>query len=163
MTGSAIISEDRLYRYRLTRGWNSQPPVMWIMLNPSKADHLKDDPTIRRVIGFSMNHGFGSCIVHNLFALRSTEKSNLLTHVVKSVGKENDEHIIDDAVLPDGTQKMPIICAWGTLDKRLRWRAVDVLKYLEGLTLHALKIGNLGDPAHPLYLPNTLRIQEFKK
>lgn len=48
--GTAVLSSDDQYRYRLTRTWAAASPVTFVMLNPSTADASADDPTIRRCI-----------------------------------------------------------------------------------------------------------------
>ncbi len=54
MQKDATLSEDRRYRYRLTREWDQEKPkVLFIGLNPSTADEIEDDATIRRCIGFA--------------------------------------------------------------------------------------------------------------
>jgi hypothetical protein len=46
--------ESRKYRYTLTRVWDeTKDKVMFIGLNPSTADEIEDDPTIRRCINFT--------------------------------------------------------------------------------------------------------------
>ena len=49
---SAIISVCGQYRYELSRPGAimaaAEPPEVFVMLNPSKADATPDDPTIRR-------------------------------------------------------------------------------------------------------------------
>ncbi|SAL75871.1 hypothetical protein AWB68_04863 [Caballeronia choica] len=43
----AQLSDCGSYRYRLWREWDtSRPTLAFLMLNPSTADHLNDDPTI---------------------------------------------------------------------------------------------------------------------
>jgi hypothetical protein len=54
VNGSALISPDGMYRYKLLRGWGIGPRVMWIMLNPSTADASVDDRTIERCTMFSV-------------------------------------------------------------------------------------------------------------
>lgn len=69
---TADLSPCGRYRYTLTRTWDlTLPRVCWVMLNPSTADATRDDPTIRRVLGFSRAWGFGSLVVVNLFAFRT--------------------------------------------------------------------------------------------
>ena len=77
MTKTAILSPCCQYRYVLTRQWNDSEPVTWIMLNPSTADADKDDPTIRRCIGFAKAWGHGGIHVVNLFAFRATFTKSL--------------------------------------------------------------------------------------
>jgi hypothetical protein len=47
------------------------------MLNPSIADARRNDPTIRRCIGFARHWGFGGIDVVNLFAYRATRAQEL--------------------------------------------------------------------------------------
>lgn len=148
----ATLSEDRKYRYRLWRKWGANPLLMWIMLNPSTADETKDDPTIKRVIGFSINEGFGGCIVHNLFAYRATVPFTLL-QVKDPVGPENNERIIQDAC------EHKVVCAWGNVYKTLLWRVEAVHKFLIDLDLNYLKMTAFGQPSHPLYLPSKLKLK----
>ena len=54
MTGDAILSDDRVYRYMLERTWDCRKErVLFVMLNPSTADEKEDDPTITRCLGFA--------------------------------------------------------------------------------------------------------------
>lgn len=55
------------YRFWLKRAWGAGPMVAWAMLNPSVADSAKDDPTMLRVMEFSLRWGFGSCVVVNIY------------------------------------------------------------------------------------------------
>ena len=77
------------------------------MLNPSTADAERDDPTIRRCIGFSRAWGFGGAEMVNLFALRSTDPGRL-REAADPVGPGNVAHIADAA--RGATQ---VIAAWG--------------------------------------------------
>lgn len=157
MNCHAIFSPDRKYRYRLTRIWNDGVPfLMWIMLNPSTADESRDDPTIKRVIGFSLNLGFGGCVIHNLFAWRSTNPSGLL-RTADPVGAGYDEYMIQDAM------QMKIVCAWGNVAKCLLWRVETVMDFLQGLDLNYLKLNLSGQPAHPLYLKSKLTLTPMPK
>lgn len=72
----AVFSDDRVYRYQLRRCWDvTEPIVAFVMLNPSTADAIEDDPTVRRCIGFAKNWGYGALLVGNLFAARTTRPS----------------------------------------------------------------------------------------
>ena len=54
MECSAVFSQDRKYRYVLTRVWDKNKPMLvFVGLNPSIADETKDDPTIKKCIKFA--------------------------------------------------------------------------------------------------------------
>ena len=60
--GEAFISEDGRYRYALWRHMlipQNARRLVFCMLNPSTADALKNDPSIRRLMGFALRWGFG--------------------------------------------------------------------------------------------------------
>lgn len=56
----AALSPDGVYRYRLWRIWDDDlAPTAFVMLNPSTADAMQDDPTIRRCMSFARSWGAG--------------------------------------------------------------------------------------------------------
>lgn len=150
MSREAMISDDGLYRYTLTREWEGGSGcVNWVMLNPSTADHLTDDATIRRCIRFSQDWGFKSLIVTNLFAFRATNPQHLIV-ASDPIGPRNDWYLENSA---RGSKQ--IILAWGN------WGEINGrnLKVME--TLYRYPCFNLGytktfQPRHPLYLKSTV-------
>jgi len=143
---SAVLSNDRTYRYRLTRTWDTAKPTLaFIMLNPSTADESEDDPTIRRCLGYAEDWDYGSLVVGNLFALRATDPSELRDHG-NPVGPENDRHLRE--IVNDADQ---VVAAWGT-DGGLYDREREVCDLL-GVDLYALDTTKHGHPNHPLYQP----------
>jgi hypothetical protein len=145
MNKSAILSRCGLYRYELKRNWGKGPSIDWIMLNPSTADHEKDDATIRRCMGFARDWNYSGICVYNLYAYRASVPENL-QEAEDPVGKHNDEVL---KMLPKG----PIVCAWGGW--AFRWtapRVESVLALLKGRELLCLGQTNTGNPRHPLYL-----------
>jgi hypothetical protein len=151
---SASFSPDRAYRYVLERTWSAQPPLAWVLLNPSTADESRDDPTVKRCIEFSINSGYGGCQIFNLFAWRSTNPKNLVS-VEDPVGRPENDDILKFL----GVRKTKIVCAWGCMHKKLLWRPLEVLKFLwEPDSLYYLRPTEVhGEPHHPLYLPSRLR------
>jgi hypothetical protein len=106
-SATASLCACRAYRYTLTRRWGPGSLLPWIMLNPSTADALANDPTIRRVMKFARRWGYGGIIVVNLFALRSSDPKVLRGHL-DPVGLWNDE-VIQNACFPASRW----IAAWG--------------------------------------------------
>ena len=138
------------YRYKLWRTWDaSQPPVMFIMLNPSTADATRNDPTIRRCIGFARDWGYGGVRVGNLFAWRTPYPQALRT-APEPIGAEND-----DALWELATGSALVIAAWGVHGQ---WRdRAQAFRQAFSHPLHALGITKAGEPAHPLRLRRTCK------
>ena len=106
---NAKFSKDRVYRYALWRTWDqSLKKLLFIGLNPSTADEIKDDPTMRRCIRFSKDFGFGGFIMANIFAFRSTDPKKL-KKIKNPIGKKNDYWI-----KKLNKEAGMTIAAWGT-------------------------------------------------
>lgn len=152
MKREAVISECGTYRYRLYREWEQtdKMPVLWIMLNPSTADAIQDDPTIRRVTDFSWRWGFDRVEIVNAYALRSTNPAHLWSHP-DPVGPLNDLYIMDAAEYADET-----IIAWGVNveDTRARWVRQLLARFSKN-GAGCLGRTKGGHPKHPLYLAKT--------
>lgn len=141
-SGAVVVDP---YRYLLWRAWNPKlPRLLWILLNPSIADECVDDPTLRRILGFSQSFGFGGIEVVNLFALRSSDP-RVLTMMVDPVGPENDSYIRESV---GRTEK--IVAAWGSFGRLYR-RDHRILAQIDR-PIYCLGITRDGDPRHPLYL-----------
>lgn len=148
MLATAVMDRSRTYRYLLTRIWDtSTAPMVWIMLNPSTADALSDDPTIRRCLSFARREKCGGIVVVNLFGLRSTDPRALRDHA-DPVGPHNDVFLRHAAALG------PVVAAWGA-GGAMGDRAETVTRALTdaGVPLKALGVTSTGQPRHPLYLP----------
>lgn len=146
-SSTAILSADGTYRYLLTRTWSAAPPMTWIMLNPSTADGLSDDPTIRRCTGFARREGCGGIKVVNLYALRATDPGELWPHP-DPVGTDNDRIIAEHA--RDGL----VVAAWGCHGMAVR-RGLEVAQRLAAAGTARLLCAGVtaaGHPRHPLYV-----------
>ncbi|HEY3379722.1 MAG TPA: DUF1643 domain-containing protein [Armatimonadota bacterium] len=145
---AAEFSSDRRYRYMLSRIWDEMLPyVNFVMLNPSTADEVTNDPTVERCERRARADGFGGLIVTNLFALWSTDPTALY-EADDPVGADNDACIHFWA-----RRAGRVICAWGTHGACMeRGRNVAQALVAEGVTLYALKMCAIGEPGHPLYL-----------
>lgn len=163
MVKDAVFSNDKLYRYSLSRCWdNSLPTCVFIGLNPSTADAENDDPTIRRCLGFARSFGCGSLLMLNLFAYRSTDWTKL-RGIADPVGYW-DENDIPRMIESLGRYEIGrafkgiVIAAWGgnvdAIDGGKRARKVAG----EVAALKALKISvKTAHPYHPLYLKADLK------
>lgn len=141
----AEFSPCQKYRYRLWRQWGEGRPLCMLMLNPSRADCEKNDPTVERQQRRAVQLGFDGLIVVNLFAFRSTDPAIMLAQA-DPVGPDNDA-----AILRAVSEAGMTICAWGT-DGGHRGRSAAVLKLLAGRELHCLVRCKDGEPGHPLYV-----------
>lgn len=147
----ATISDCGTYRYHLWRVWNDEAPTMvFVMLNPSTADADKDDPTIRRCIGFARREGFGSISVRNVFALRATDPEELLTHP-DPVGPENDKAMLAARSVMLMSR---LVVAWGSRIKspRLKTHYQNAAMICQIQEPYCLGTTKSGDPRHPLYV-----------
>jgi hypothetical protein len=147
---TAGFSPCRTYRYTLSRIWGPQEQrlLIFIMLNPSTADALYNDPTVERCQRRAIQDGYGGLMVVNLFALRATQPF-LLKQRQDPVGPDNDRSILQVCSIPEAT----VVCGWGTHGV-LHGRDQQVIKMLQlqGIPLHALKVSKKGHPWHPLYV-----------
>lgn len=148
---SAVLSSCQQYRYALTRRWADGPLMSWVMLNPSTADAIQDDPTIRRCMGFARQLGYAGIEVCNQFAFRTNNPRELLV-AHDPQGPSNYQFLID---LP-----APIFCGWGNVAKQLRDLMSSVL-LIRQASLRCFGITKSGHPRHPLYLPADAREQVY--
>ncbi len=157
--GDAVISPCGVYRYSLARRWEPDgTTALWVMLNPSTADATTNDPTIRRVVGFSRRWGLAAAVVVNLFALRATNPVELRA-VSNPVGPECDEHILGALSVADA-----VIAAWGAVHPHLREREAAVKELLadNASVVECLGVTKNGSPRHPLYQPAGQPRQRFE-
>ncbi|MDO5705795.1 MAG: DUF1643 domain-containing protein, partial [Paracoccus sp. (in: a-proteobacteria)] len=73
----AMYSRCGGHRYLLERRWAPGARLVWVMLNPSTATELSNDPTIERVERRSRMLGYDALSVVNLFAFRATRPADL--------------------------------------------------------------------------------------
>lgn len=155
----ALMSACSRYRYTLCRSWdNTLETITFVGLNPSTADSNKDDPTIRRLIQYAKDWGYGGFIIVNLFGLRATNPLAVL--------KTND---------PDGPENKNwvhyatkngsmVVCMWGTkgtwFDKDREF-TLEFLNKFKGKKLYCFGQNKDGTPKHPLYLSKDIKPKEM--
>lgn len=145
---TAVYSDSLQYRYSLTRTWDAEGrKVHFVMLNPSTATEVQNDPTVERCERRARTLGFGAFRVTNIFAWRETDPAKM-KKVADPVGPDNDAAISQACEWADQT-----VCAWGTNGTHLNRGAVtlDLVK-AANVPLYHLGLSKHGHPKHPLYI-----------
>ena len=144
----AIYSDCERYRYALTRVWDEGGgKVLFVMLNPSTATEVQNDPTVERCERRARALGFGAFRVCNIFAWRATDPRDMRA-AADPVGPANDAAILEGADWADA-----VVCAWGTHGAHLgRGPEVERLLRSTGQPLTHLGLSLAGHPKHPLYI-----------
>jgi len=133
-------------------------PLVFCMLNPSTADAVLDDPTIRRCLGFAQREGAGGIIVVNLLPWRATDPSDLNRAYQRG----------DDVFWERGNREDielarsfgPFVLAWGS---GIRPWMDGQARFIRRFAGHALCLGKtkLGEPRHPLMLPRAALLESY--
>lgn len=156
----AVISDDQRYRYTLYREWDDdlweifgeRRVLNFVMLNPSTADATKEDPTIRKCIGFAKLLGYNAIRVVNLFAWRATDP-----HDLRDAHKNNYEVIgpSNNSYIQELPPDEDVVAAWGSTFKNETFlvRRVREVRELLNRKLYCLRKTPEGRPWHPLYVP----------
>ena len=153
----ARFSEDRIYRYALWRQWSGAPYVAFIGLNPSTADEIVDDNTLRRCLGYAAAWGdVGGIVMLNLFAFRATKPRDMRRADEPVARPENDQ-----AIKQHCRSAKLIVCCWGR-HGRFKDRDCEVLGLLAGRELLCFGQNFDGTPKHPLYLSKATKLRPFK-
>jgi hypothetical protein len=145
---AAIYSSCERYRYDLTRVWdNGAPRLFYVMLNPSKATELRNDPTIERCQRRAVQLGYGAMRIGNIFAWRETSPK-LLKTAKDPVGTDTDRLLVEGADWADD-----VLCAWGAHGTHLD-RGQEAARLLRSTKARLVHLGltKEGHPRHPLYV-----------
>ena len=144
----AVYSPCEHYRYLLTRVWDpAGSKALFVMLNPSTATELQNDPTVERCERRARALGYGAFRVTNIFAWRATDPQDM-RRAADPVGPLNDAALALAAEWAD-----MVLCAWGTHGAHLgRGAKVAAMLRQYGKRLHHLGLSQQGHPKHPLYI-----------
>jgi hypothetical protein len=157
ITADAQFSPCGLYRWTLHRAWDpARPRLLFIGLNPSRADAERDDPTLRRLTGFAQAWGFGCLEVVNLFG-RCSASPAVLRRCSDPIGPDNDHWLRQGLARLQPQAGDVLWLGWGNGGV---WRQRDqqvlallATKLPADLTLWAIGLTASGQPRHPLYAP----------
>ena len=168
--GDAAFSFCGRYRWFLQRPIQANPcrgtkrrVLVFVGLNPSRADGKRDDPTLRRLMGFTHHWGYHHLVVLNLFAHISSSPL-VLRRCAKPIGAENDQFL--NRWFQQWAQETTwdLWLGWG-VGGGLMKRDKAVLKMLNqvrdqrGHLPPPFVTGTTkaGYPRHPLYLPTSVQ------
>jgi hypothetical protein len=153
----AVYSECERYRYSLTRIWDQTGQrVMFVMLNPSTATEVQNDPTVERCERRARALGFGGFRVTNIFAWRDTDPRRMRA-AADPVGPENDAAILEGCHWAD-----QVVAAWGTHGAHLgRGAQMATLLHNTGTPVFHLGLSKDGHPKHPLYIAYSQQPQRW--
>jgi hypothetical protein len=142
----ATFSDCHKYRFILWRIWDIyKPKIMFIGLNPSKANEDSNDPTIRRVKKLSQSWGFGGFYMLNLFTF--------ITPNPKELFKCSDPLKLSNWYITNYLEKAEkVVFAWGNF-KEAENRAKEVIELCKEHNVFCLKKNKNGSPMHPLFCP----------
>ncbi|MFK7752175.1 MAG: DUF1643 domain-containing protein [Sedimentitalea sp.] len=145
---TAVYSDCERYRYSLTRIWDpAGTRALFVMLNPSTATEVQNDPTVERCERRARTLGFGAFQVTNIFAWRDTDP-RAMRAAPEPVGPANDAAILDGAQWAN-----QVIAAWGTHGEHLnRGPLVEKMLRDAGVAMFHVGLTKAGHPRHPLYV-----------
>ena len=170
LQAEAALSSCGAYRWLLHRPIQSSDQIskqrrvlLFVGLNPSRADGRRDDPTLRRLRGFAHQWGYHHLVVLNLFA-RISPSPSLLCRCAEPIGAEND--LILHSLFQQWAQQPQwnLWLGWG-VGGGLRQRDAEVLKMLNDVSDRrgvlsppfVTGLTKAGYPRHPLYLPSDVQ------
>lgn len=143
----AEFSSDGSYRYSLSRMWDTDRPVLSVvMLAPMRAGKARDVHTLRHFIKLAEDLGYGAIIVRNLYALVCADSGELDGHP-DPVGPHND------AALSHCCEHDLTVMAWGSDADPAR--AHEVARHLwedcrrRGTSLAVMGWTSTHQPLHP--------------
>lgn len=124
------------------------------MMNPSVADEVKNDATVRKCVGFAKRWGFAGMAIVNLIPIVSTDPWALPPW--------SGYHLDNEAfLLAAMAEYSPIIVAWGSVPTGVRRRVALIehrLRFYElvgNRPLFCIGQTKGGDPVHPSRAPYT--------
>lgn len=152
-----VLSACETFRYVLWRIWDDSKPLwMFVLLNPSTANHEQDDPTITRQMRRARDAGAGGIVVVNTGAIRETN-SDLAVSAKDPMGPHNVFWIKE--MIPKCEKH---IAGWGP--KASKFKGDVLVKSIfrdAGVPLYALHVNKDGSPKHPLYIAYDAPLVEF--
>lgn len=157
ISGAVFSDAEHHFRYALWRIWDkSGDYLLFVGLNPSTANTLKDDPTITRLVGFAKSWGFGGLFVGNLFSLVSANPDRLYTQPSPELPSGPN----DAALKRMCKLSTKVMVGWGNEGRNAGLRPRAVLALI-GQPVFCIKTTKVGEPSHPLYMPFSSQLMPY--
>ena len=167
-----LFSSCGSYRWILKRELlNGKKTVVFIGLNPSKANSFNNDRTLVRIINFCSRWDYKNIYIINLFGLISKSPFQL-SKSIDPIGLNNDLITLITLRFWQKNINCDLWLGWG--DKgQLYGRNREVIKMIKDLSnlkssqnnyygrILSLGISKKGNPLHPLYIPNESFLRPF--
>ena len=150
----AILDSPRRHRFLLWRFWDDRTRMLFVGLNPSTANEVEDDPTVRRLCAFAQSWGFGGLYVCNVFSQ--------ITPNPKQLCSETPVHPNSHAVQMAVELSTLSVCGWGDGIEKAAYgmaRANIIREYVKSPMCFGLT--SKGNPKHPLYLPKNATLEKY--
>lgn len=140
----AIFSNTRHKRFVLWRTWNlERPHVIFIGINPSNADEIRNDPTITKLTQIAKYWNYGGLIIMNLVAYISSDPKKI---------RRSPNFEIEDMYLEEfGKVGESVVVIWGNEGVKHMDRVYKIKELFP--KVYCFNQNKNGHPTHPLYLP----------
>ncbi len=152
------MDHTRQYRFLLWRFWDDRPRMLFVGLNPSTANELTDDPTIRRLCVFARTWGYGGLYACNLFSYVSS--------IPEVLDREEVLHKANyPAIRMASGLSVLTVAGWGDGIKHAPLGSTVAKHVLEDILDAPMCFGltQSGNPRHPLYLRADSKLVEVKQ
>ncbi len=151
----AVLDHTRSYRFLLWRFWDERPRVLFCGLNPSTANELEDDATVKRWFSFAKAWGYGGLYAVNLYPFITPHPEELV--MPSCFHKANYPAI----KMASSLSALTVAC-WGDGIKKVGGE--DVANHVREKYLNepmCFGLTQSGNPKHPLYLPSDAELMEY--
>jgi len=150
------------YRWTLHRIWDQRPALLVAMFNPSDADAMRDDPTIKLTCQIAAHNGYGGIVVVNGIPLRSSDPAPAFAML--DWDKTSDWSARDDLlrnlghITDQAARAGAVLLAWGAMayktDSSADWfdnvREEIESAVPDGVPVYCLGKTKHGYPIHPM-------------
>ncbi len=154
LLGGAYLSDDRKHRYRLWRltGLLSRERrCTFLMLNPSRANEIENDATLRRCVHYARDWGYGRIDIVNLFSFVTPYPADLRAAEPADLGMLGEHRLVNERHIVEACDGAFVVCAWGANGSFIgRDMAVVRLLKERKVPLHVLGFTKRHMPRHPL-------------